>query len=273
MIDPAAISMTPKVMPSTAYGVAYTEETVRLAKIMSSRHAPKRARSFGSSSIGSIGKLAAIALTLVTPLATTATAQTQLSPDQTSQEADRDVLASLSDRERAALEDGQVTVSAAREGDKGQFTARVLIDAPIDKAWEVLTDYDNFEKFLPNIENSELLESEDNRRVFEQMNVISVIPSVIDIRSRVVIESTEIRPKQVAFQLVEGDLETLQGIWQLDPVKSTDAEEAEQILVTHQVDIDPGSGSPRGLFFSTYRLVLEDSLIAAKAETEKRAQQ
>ncbi|MEM8502455.1 MAG: SRPBCC family protein [Cyanobacteria bacterium P01_D01_bin.1] len=234
---------------------------------MSIRHVPKRAQ---ASSKLALGKLAVIALAALTPLSTTAAAQTRLSlSDQTG----HDVLESLSAQERAALENGQVMMSAARDGDKGQFTARVLIDAPVDKAWEVLTDYDNFEKFLPNIENSELLESEDNRRVFEQMNVISVVPSVIDIRSRVVIESTEIHPKKVDFQLVEGDLDTLQGIWQLDPVSVAGEEETEQVLVTHQVDIDPGSGSPRGLFFSTYRLVLEDSLIAAKAETEKRAQQ
>ncbi|MGB3789464.1 MAG: SRPBCC family protein [Phormidesmis sp.] len=232
---------------------------------MSSRYAPRRARS--------LGKLAAIALTFIAPIATTASAQTQLpQSDQQSEQPAQNVFDSLSTQERAALKDGQVMVSASRDGDNGQFTARVLIDAPIAKAWEVLTDYDNFEKFLPNIENSELLESEDNRYVFEQMNVISVIPSVIDIRSRVVIESMEVYPKEVDFHLVEGDLDALQGVWQLDPVVIDD-QGTEQVLITHQVNIDPGNSSPRGLFFSTYRLVLEDSLIAAKAETEKRAKQ
>ncbi|MBE9063930.1 SRPBCC family protein [cf. Phormidesmis sp. LEGE 11477] len=248
--------------PSAVYKVTYTEEFegfLRLVAIMSSRHTPRRARS--------LGKLAAIALTLITPLATTASAQSQLS---LTEESSQSVFDALSGQERAALEAGQVMVSAARNGDNGQFTARVLIDAPVEQAWEVLTDYDNFEKFLPNIENSELLESEDNRRVFEQMNVISVVPSVLEINSRVVIESTENYPKVVDFRLVDGDLDALQGIWQLDPV-TTDDSGTEQVLVTHQVNIDPGNSSPRGLFFSTYRLVLEDSLLAAKAETEKRA--
>jgi ribosome-associated toxin RatA of RatAB toxin-antitoxin module len=256
---------------STAYGVTYTEENVRSAAIMSFRHVPKRAQSpTRPSSQLAFGKLAAIALTLITPLATTASAQTPLA-ELTGQ----DMLDALSVRERAALEDGQVMVSASRDGDRGQFTARVLIDAPVEKAWEVLTDYDNFEKFLPNIESSEELTdgSEDNRHVFRQTNVISVIPAVMEIRSEVEIESIESYPTKVDFSLVKGDLEALQGIWQLDPVSLDSEAESEQVLVTHQVDIDPGSGSPRGLFFSTYRLVLEDSLTAAKAETEKRAQQ
>ncbi len=227
---------------------------------MSSRHAPRRSRS--------LGKLAAIALTFITPIATTASAQTQLSPQDETQ----NVFESLSTQEQAALENDQVMVSASRDGDNGQFTARVLVDAPITTAWEVLTDYDNFWKFLPNIETSKLLKSEDNRYTFEQMNVISVIPSVIDIRSRVVIESTELYPKEVDFHLVEGDLEALQGVWQLDSV-AIDGQGTEKVLITHQVNIDPGDSSPRGLFFSTYRLVLEDSLIAAKEEAEGRAQQ
>lgn len=228
---------------------------------MPSRHVPRRVRS--------LGKLAAIALTLITPIATTASAQPQL---LSANESSQSVYDTLSVQERTALEGGEVIVSAAREGDNGQFVARVLIDAPVAQAWEVLTDYDNFEKFLPNIENSELLSSEDNRRVFEQMNVISVVPSVLEINSRVVIESTEIYPNTVDFRLVDGDLEALQGVWQLDPVVTGEAGK-ERVLITHQVNIDPGNSSPRGLFFSTYRLVLEDSLVAAKTETERRAKE
>ncbi len=232
---------------------------------MSSRHAPRRPRS--------LGKLAAIALTFITPIATTASAQTQLlQSEQQSEQPAQNVFDSLSTQERAALKDGQVMVSASRDGNNGQFMARVLIDAPIANAWEVLTDYDNFYKFLPNIENSKLIESEGDRYRFEQTNVISVIPSLIDITSRIVIDSMETSPEKVYFQLVEGDLDALEGVWQLDPVVIDD-QGTEQVLITHQVNIDPGDGSPRGLFFSTYRLVLEDSLIAAKAETEKRAKQ
>ncbi|MEL6603506.1 MAG: SRPBCC family protein [Cyanobacteria bacterium J06614_10] len=234
---------------------------------MTSRNLAKHVRT--------LGKLAAVALTLATPVAT-ASAQTDAAPTDTSQPASADpvptVFSELPEQEQSALEAGEVMVTAKRSGENGQFVARVLIDAPVTEAWKVLTDYDNFEQFLPNVEDSQLLESDDNRRVFEQLNVISIVPSVIDIRSRVVIESMENYPQQVDFNLVEGDLKVLQGIWKLDPVATTAGEEPDKVLITHQVDIDPGDGSPRGLFFSTYRLVLEDSLIAAKQETERRAE-
>ena len=212
-----------------------------------------------------LGRATALAIALATPVAT-ASAQTP-ETEQPTQVA----FAELPEQERTALEEGQVMLSASRSGEKGQFVARVLIEATPDEAWAVLTDYDNFEQFLPNVENSQLLESEDSRRVFEQLNVISVVPSVVEIRSRVVIESTESPVEEVAFQLVEGDLELLEGVWQLSPVATVEGEAPDKVLITHQVDIDPGDSSPRGLFFSTYRLVLEDSLMAAKAEAERRA--
>jgi len=220
---------------------------------------------FISKRIRSLSKAAALAVALATPVASAVSAQTA-APSQPALVA----FAELPEQEQAALENGEVVVSAQREGETGKFLARVLIDAPVEQAWQVLTDYDNFEQFLPNVENSQLLESDENRRRFEQLNVIAVVPTVIEISSRVVIDSMLTPNEQVDFELVEGDLEKLEGIWKLDPVVDAESE-SQKVLITHQVDIDPGNSSPRGLFFSTYKLVLEDSLVAAKAEAERRA--
>lgn len=175
----------------------------------------------------------------------------------------KNVLNSLPNQERRALRSGQVMMSGAN----GQFTGRVLIDAPMAETWQVLTDYDNFEEFLPNIANSRLLDVSGNRNVFEQINVVQVLPLVTN-RSRIVIESLESYPQQINFSLVEGDLEALQGVWYFDPVVYAGR---EQVLLTHEVYIDPGQSSTRGVFFNTYRGVLTNSLRATKIEAERRA--
>ncbi|MEO1791098.1 MAG: SRPBCC family protein [Cyanobacteria bacterium J06629_19] len=214
------------------------------------------------------GKAAALALALTSPLAATALAQDAPSTADPTQP-----FAELTEQEQATLTDGQVIVTAERTGDSGQFIARVLVDASIEDTWQVLTDYDNFEQFLPNVEDSQLLESAEARRVFEQTNVIPVVPDVVDIRSRTVIESLESYPENVSFSLVEGDVESLDGVWQLIPVATTEGAEPDKVLVAHQVNINPGDSTPRVLFFSTYRMVLENALVAAKQETERRASQ
>ena len=220
------------------------------------------------------GKAAALAVALTVPVAATASAQSDVPTEQQAIDgAVQTVFSELPEQVQETLRNGEVTVEASREGDKGQFVARVLIDASPEMAWEVLTDYDNFEQFLPNVEDSQLLESEGDRRVFRQLNVISVVPGVVDIRSQVKIASVLDNPRRVDFELVEGDLALLEGVWSLEPVVDENGGLANKVLITHQVDIDPGESSPRGLFFSTYRLVLEDSLVAAKAEAELRATQ
>ncbi|MGF1535788.1 MAG: SRPBCC family protein [Elainellaceae cyanobacterium] len=197
-----------------------------------------------------LGSLAAIAIAVtatVPALSQTSTALSQLTA-----------------QEQSALEEGQATVT----GQNGQFTGRVLVNASAATTWQVLTDYDNFDQFLPNIEASRLLESTGDRRVFEQVNVVRFFP--ITRRSRVVIASTLSYPQQINFSLVEGDLDELQGSWRLETVASPGG---DQLLITHQVTVDPkGSSATRGLFFNTYRNVLEDTLAALKQESERRTE-
>lgn len=211
---------------------------------------------------GSWRRFAALSLAIAIPLSLssmhTASARPMVSISQT-----KSTINELPSAERAALYRGEVLV----EGENGEFRGKVLVNAPLDKAWEVLTDYDNFENFLPNIESSALLESDGNRNVFEQVNVIKVIPFVTT-RSRIEIQSVETYPQRVEFSLVRGDLDALDGVWQLEPIATADG---ERVLVTHRVSVEPGNGSPRSIFFSTYKSILEGSLSAAKQETEERA--
>lgn len=208
----------------------------------------------------SIGKLAAIALLLASPIGIILSTSSNAAPTA-STSLMKSSLETIPAQEKATLESGQVVVS----GGNGQFVARVLVNATLEESWQVLTDYDNFETFLPHVESSDLLESEGTRKVFKQVNVVPILPFVTS-RSQITIESQETYPQQVDFSLVEGDLDALKGVWYLEQV-------GEQVLVTHQVDIDPGNGSPRGMFFSTYRNVLEGSLSAARTEAEKRMAQ
>lgn len=211
---------------------------------------------------GSWSRLIALSLAIAVPVGFSsiriASARPMVSTSQT-----KNVINELPSAERAALYRGEVLVS----GENGEFMGRVLVNAPLDQAWDVLTDYDNFENFLPNIESSQLLSSEGNRNIFEQVNVIKVLPFVTT-RSRIEIQSVESYPQRVDFSLVRGDLDALEGVWQLEPIATA---EGDRVLVTHRVSVDPGNGSPRGVFFSTYKSILEGSLSAAKQETEQRA--
>lgn len=157
------------------------------------------------------------------------------------------------------LESGQAVVS----GTEGQFVGQVLVNTSAETAWQVLTDYDNFENFLPGVASSQLLASEGNQRVFEQVNEVRL--AFFSRRTRVRIATHETYPQQIDFHLVEGDVETVQGSWQIDPVR----DHPNQVVITHRVAVDPGPDN-RGLFFNIYRNNLRDTLTALKREMERR---
>ncbi|MGF1479091.1 MAG: SRPBCC family protein [Cyanophyceae cyanobacterium] len=166
--------------------------------------------------------------------------------------------------ERVALRNGQVVIV----GQQGQYTGRVLVTAPLEITWAVLTDYDNFENFFPNVVDSQLLEANGNRKVFEQVN--SVQAFIFSKKTRVRIAATETYLEQIDFNLVEGDLGSLTGVWQIEPVSPQASAPPQQVLITHRVTVEPGSTPSFGLFFSIYEDTLADTLAALKQEIELR---
>ena len=75
--------------------------------------------------------------------------------------------------ERVAIREGKVIL---REDD-GHYTCRILVNGSIDMAWQVLTDYKNLENFLFSVADSELVEPNCDRKIFEQINKIKTLRS------------------------------------------------------------------------------------------------
>lgn len=164
-------------------------------------------------------------------------------------------------QEQTTLKAGDVVVA----GENGHFTGRVLVTAPVDTAWNVLTDYDHFKDFLPDVVSSRILETKGNETIFEQVNKVRVL--LFTQKSRLVVAAAKQYPQQIDFQLKEGEIKALKGLWKLEPVAPN------QVLITQDVTFDPGDSVTRGLAFTIYKSALADSLKAIKQETERRAAQ
>ena len=167
--------------------------------------------------------------------------------------------------ERVALRQGKSLVT----GSNGKYTGKVLVTATPATAWQVLTDYNNFYRFLPSVVSSKLIQNNGDRKVFEQVQVIRVF--AISKKARVRIAVKETYPKQIAFSLVEGDLKSLQGAWRIEPVSPYPGAPSNQVLIVHQVNADPGAIAARGVFYSVYKNTLENTMVALKKEVEKRS--
>lgn len=166
----------------------------------------------------------------------------------------------LSTEENTALDQGKVVL----KGEQGSYVGQVLANGNLDTAWQVLTDYDNFEKFLPNIASSQVISEVGGRKIFEQVNVVDLW--LFTEEFTVQIEATETKPKTVKFQQFEGDLKQLNGTWQIEQVNPG------QIMVTHLVEVEPGSNTEKPFFYGVYESSLEDTLKAIAQEITKRSQ-
>lgn len=170
-------------------------------------------------------------------------------------------------QQRVSLRKGEIVLL----GKEGKYTCRILVKSSMDNAWEVLTDYENFSEFLPGVSSSDLIENNGDRKVFEQITKIKAV--IFSIESRVQIATIESYPQQIAFEAVDGDLETLDGKWILEPVSPYPSAPPDQVLITHQVVVEPAKTPSDSLFFNIYEDSLEETLMAIKQEAEKRSKQ
>jgi ribosome-associated toxin RatA of RatAB toxin-antitoxin module len=152
-----------------------------------------------------------------------------------------------------------VTIS----GENGRFVGQVVINGSAAAAWAVLTDYNNFASFLPNVESSRLLSRNGNQVTFEQVNVLRV--ASVPVRNRVTVASSEQRPSQIQFVVMDGNEPIMQGVWQLQQAS------ARQLVLTHQVVISPSSDLMRDVYSRVYRGELETTLVSLRREIERRS--
>ncbi len=165
----------------------------------------------------------------------------------------------LSSPEKSALKQGKVLL----KGQKGDYLGQVIATGNLDNAWEVLTDYNNFDKFLPNIASSKIISEQGDRLIFEQVNVVDLW--LFKQEFEVQIEAIKNKPTQVDFQIVDGDLKKLIGRWQIEETSPG------KILVSHLVEVEPGSDTEKAFFYGVYESSLEETLQAIAQEISKRS--
>jgi ribosome-associated toxin RatA of RatAB toxin-antitoxin module len=166
--------------------------------------------------------------------------------------------------ERVALKEGKVILT----GKQGQYVCRILVNSNVDDVWRVLTDYNNFEEFLPGVAESELVQIDGDRKIFEQVNQIKTL--IFSTKARIRLAITESYPQQITFDFVDGDLDTLNGTWLLEPVSPYPSAPPNQVLITHRVSVEPNTIPSKSIFYNIYENTLEKTLAAIKNEIEER---
>lgn len=100
------------------------------------------------------------------------------------------------------------------DGQRRHILARIEIPYAIEQVWQVITDYESFADFIPNMTESRRLAHPTGGIRLEQIRTKSLVGMKVSARSIVDVEET--CPHQVHYQLIEGDLKEFSGSWRLE---------------------------------------------------------
>ena len=79
------------------------------------------------------------------------------------------------------------------------------------------------------------------------------------------IDAVKTKPSKVDFKLFDGELKKLIGRWSIEEISPGN------ILVSHAVEVEPGSDTEKPFFYGIYESSLEETLKGIALEITKRS--
>ena len=131
---------------------------------------------------------------------------------------DSDTATSLSEEVSLQVEI-QTEILAERQR---QITAKIKIPHSAEQVWQILTDYEALDNFIPNLAKSRRLEHPTGGIRLEQVGTQRLMR--FNFSARVVLDLEEKFPQEIKFNMVEGDFRAFSGSWRLEPYTSSQME-------------------------------------------------
>lgn len=141
---------------------------------------------------------------------------------------------------------------------RGRIRAAVLVDAPAERIWAILSDCESAPEYLDSVESCELVETldEGQAQVFRQRAKLRWFIPSFEHEFRLDYEPYD----RMRVTRVSGPFRQLDGVWWLVP------EASGQTRVVYRLDIEPGPLIPR---FLLSRPLRRDILNAMRAVRER----
>ena len=104
-------------------------------------------------------------------------------------------------------------MEAHREGEAVLVEARAHMKASARLAWEVLTGYEDYSRFVPDLKSSEVLARSGNTAIVEQKGVAGFILFYFPLEVRLAV--TEQPYERVTAYAISGNFKEMTGLYQL----------------------------------------------------------
>ncbi|MBE8966696.1 cyclase [Nostocales cyanobacterium LEGE 12452] len=151
------------------------------------------------------------------------------------------------------------------DGRKRRIFAKIEIPYSVEQVWQVITAYESFPEFIPNMISSRRLNDPTGGIRLEQVRTKSLMGMKISARSVVQIE--EKFPNEIYYQLLEGDLKEFSGYWRLEAGKSSEAQDIVDLI--YDFSVLPKPIIPAPIFDHFLSNDIPASLLAVRQQVEK----
>ncbi|NBD13472.1 MULTISPECIES: type II toxin-antitoxin system RatA family toxin [Corallococcus] len=135
-------------------------------------------------------------------------------------------------------------------------TRTITINAPVEKVFDIITNYDRYAEFLPEVKKVSTSQRQGNTvQVHYEVDVVK--------RIRYTIKVTEERPKRMSWTFVEGEvMKDNKGSWTLEP------EGEGKTRATYNVEMALGALIPKTIINTLTESQLPKMLDAFKRRAE-----
>lgn len=117
----------------------------------------------------------------------------------------------------AIARDRDIVVKAVKTGPVLVVDAEWTVRAPVGVVWDVMTDWEDMEKFLPSMQESEIVSREGNRCRVKQKGRVHLGPFPVSFEA---VRDIEVFPRgSMRFKGVKGNFERLDGEVKLSPTE------------------------------------------------------
>lgn len=156
----------------------------------------------------------------------------------------------------------RVTVDVRRDADVFRIDAVLFAPVSPDLAWEVLTDFENMERFVPNVRDSRIVARDDRRLTIRQRGVARFGLLTFSFESERLVELTP--RSQIRSTQTSGNMNSLQSLTRFS------AHDGGTRLDYH-VDVEPGALFPGALTQRFLVHEIQEQFEAIAAEMQRRS--
>ena len=143
-----------------------------------------------------------------------------------------------------------------------RLAAELKSSLPVQLLWDVLTDYENLSRFIPNLSTSELIQRQGQTVRLQQVGSQQLLG--LRFSAQVQLELTEYRQDGLLqFRMVKGDFRRFEGAWQI-------RQRPDGSSLLYELTVQGCLGMPIGLIEERLRDDLSSNLNAVVQEAHRR---